>query len=152
METKKVISKIGFKQTHVKITVDDLISLKSVNDNNFMNYTIAEFTNIDLLNNWKPDYISESGSQYMHTDEGVYRLSDHWGEVSSCIWTINEKQYPFTIGFCKWKDFKVYFTKNMLYEKCNMFKSIKERLVNCIVHKEYVNINFINYLLKYNTF
>lgn len=34
----------------------------------------------------KPDFESRSGSQYWYDRNGVYRYSDHWGEVASCTW------------------------------------------------------------------
>lgn len=47
-----------------------------------------------------PDYISESGSQYWYSSDGVTRFSDHWGSVSTCKWTCSEE-----CGFCNYSDF-----------------------------------------------
>lgn len=53
------------------------------------------------------NFESKSGSKYWYTDNGVYRLSDHWGEVASCSWIIKIKnEAPEILGFCKWSDFE----------------------------------------------
>lgn len=60
------------------------------------------------------DYVSESGSHYWYTDEGVVRMSDHWGSsVASCDWYLdNEIRSSFSdfdetrCGFAKWEDFE----------------------------------------------
>ena len=33
---------------------------------------------------------SESGSEYVLDGETVYRMSDHWGRVSSCDWALED--------------------------------------------------------------
>ena len=55
------------------------------------------------------DYVSPSGSAYKYTEEGVYRISNHWlHNVASCNWTIDGSFYNESrplLGFCKWADF-----------------------------------------------
>lgn len=55
------------------------------------------------------DYVSPSGSAYKYTEEGVYRISNHWlHNVASCNWTIDGSFYNESrplLGFCKWGDF-----------------------------------------------
>lgn len=56
----------------------------------------------------KANYISKHGSQYVFTDEGVYRYSNHWGRVGNCRWRlegIDYKQQTNYWGFCKWENF-----------------------------------------------
>jgi hypothetical protein len=54
-----------------------------------------------------------SKSEYVLTKEDgnwiVYRLSDHWGRVNSCTWTLNEESQngPFVIGCANLKDFQL---------------------------------------------
>lgn len=49
-------------------------------------------------------------SRYWYEDGGVYRESDHWGNVAKCVW---ELEWPVPVdtqehlGFCKWEDFKL---------------------------------------------
>lgn len=60
--------------------------------------------------NFKAEHFSESGSQYMYTEEGVYRKANHWGfSVASCVWILDGKATSIAaIGFCKWEDFEYY--------------------------------------------
>lgn len=56
----------------------------------------------------KANYVSKHGSQYVFTDEGVYRFSNHWGRVGNCRWRLeglDYKQQTTYWGFCKWIDF-----------------------------------------------
>jgi hypothetical protein len=64
--------------------------------------------------NWQPckapaasvEYTSESGSQYVTTLSGVYRRSDHWGQVSTCRWLLADNAgFEDTWAFCPWKGF-----------------------------------------------
>jgi hypothetical protein len=90
-------------------------------------FTEAFFTKCENPNR-TPDYISESGSKYYYTKEGVIRESNHWGsDISTCRWFLDfnnliyfEKKvsrhnieviikcYKLEVvsGFCKWSDFK----------------------------------------------
>lgn len=54
----------------------------------------------------------KSGSQYIVTKDGVYRLSDHWGICASCYWDfdsngVNSGQGDWSIGYSPIKDFKI---------------------------------------------
>jgi hypothetical protein len=54
-----------------------------------------------------PDYWSFSGSSYWHLENGVIRLSDHWGAVGTCLWTLDwECSRRYLCGFAAWDDFK----------------------------------------------
>lgn len=55
-----------------------------------------------------PDRISDSGSRYWLTADGVFRQSDHWGVVASCWWDLPD-HVPGTdaTGFCAWTDFSI---------------------------------------------
>lgn len=69
-----------------------------------------------------PDYISNSGSEYWYTPQGVYRKSDHWSHiyinnkywygctrVATCYWTLKLKyrvdSYDLC-GFTSWDHFR----------------------------------------------
>ena len=66
-------------------------------------------------------YKSTSGSKYLITEEGdVYRLSDHWGAIASCEWTLEGegclKQSvfligPLSIGVVNLSEFKIFLRK-----------------------------------------
>ena len=43
-----------------------------------------------------PDHVSRSGSAYWYTDEGMYRLSDHFGyDIKSCDWLLEGHGYGY---------------------------------------------------------
>ena len=81
------------------------------NKNNFHKYTFCEFIEIEpnKISKIKTSYKSKSGSEYCFTEEGVYRISNHWGRAANCRWRLiseikNPKQKE-RIGFAKWTDF-----------------------------------------------
>lgn len=45
-------------------------------------------------------------SFYWFTEDGVYRKSDHWGNVGDCYWKISNHSKEAIIGFCKWSEFQ----------------------------------------------
>jgi hypothetical protein len=64
------------------------------------------FTEIQDL---KISYKSQSGSQYIFTNEGLYRISNHWGRVANCHWRLvpleQFKSQNNIVGFANWTDF-----------------------------------------------
>lgn len=61
--------------------------------NNFFLNTNGRFVECEIPTT-TPDYISktpsgEISSIYFYTNEGVVRVSDHWGGVASCQWNLN---------------------------------------------------------------
>lgn len=72
----------------------------------------------DWVLSFEPNFISykkpektEVSSQCWYTHKGVYRLSNHWGCVSDCLWYLNEKggnrlfEKP-VLAFCRWETMK----------------------------------------------
>lgn len=57
----------------------------------------------------KSHFKSKSGSEYFFTEEGVYRISNHWGRVANCRWRLlpltEYKNQHTKIGFARWTDF-----------------------------------------------
>ena len=57
----------------------------------------------------KISYTSQSGSRYIFTTEGLYRISNHWGRVANCHWRLiplaEFKSQHDIVGFAKWIDF-----------------------------------------------
>ncbi|WP_438965490.1 hypothetical protein [Flavobacterium sp.] len=66
------------------------------------------------------NYKSKSGSSYYFTEEGLYRVSNHWGRAANCRWKLetssiiisniglvdkNLKQVQIKIGYAQWTDF-----------------------------------------------
>ena len=64
------------------------------------------FTEIDNL---KKNYKSQSGSEYIFTPEGLYRISNHWGRVANCHWRliplVEFKSQHNIVAFANWLDF-----------------------------------------------
>jgi hypothetical protein len=80
----------------------------------FHNATNATFTACPLPGR-KPDYISDSGSCYWDTGDGVIRAADHWGRARSCFWTLGGKTFGdqqgtwghhFAAGFAPYSSFR----------------------------------------------
>ena len=97
---------------------------------NFHTYTfcIWEEVSKDEILEFKINYKSKSGSQYIFTKNGVFRISNHWGRASNCRWRLevlnDTKNQIYKIGFAKWTDFhpnneneKLFFIKVDLNSK-----------------------------------
>ena len=61
------------------------------------------------INNQKISYKSKSGSQYIFSSDGLYRISNHWGRVANCHWRLipldKFKSQKTIVGFANWTDF-----------------------------------------------
>lgn len=102
------------------------MTLKKYNKTNFHKHTFCEFIEVDTNaipnNEWH--YKSKSGSGYCFTEEGVYRISNHWGRAANCRWRLiseiknpNQKE---RIGYAKWIDFYPNNeTENFFYVEVN---------------------------------
>lgn len=104
------------------------MTLKKYNKTNFHKHTFCEFIEVDTaaIPNIEWYYKSKSGSGYCFTDEGVYRISNHWGRAANCRWRlisssnskINNSQNR--IGYAKWTDFYPNSeTENFFYVEVN---------------------------------
>lgn len=96
------------------------------NKSNFHKYTFCEFIEIEpnKISKIKTSYKSKSGSEYCFTEEGVYRISNHWGRAANCRWRlISEIKNPNQrerIGYAKWTDFYPNNeTEKLFYVKVN---------------------------------
>lgn len=56
-------------------------------------------------------YYSDSGSIYWYSNQYIYRLSNHWGDVASCYWPLYQNNieievYPnnLYLGKARWED------------------------------------------------
>lgn len=104
------------------------MTLKKYNKTNFHKHTFCEFIEVDAatMPNIEWHYMSKSGSGYCFIEEGVYRISNHWGRAANCRWRlisnssskINNSQNR--IGFAKWTDFYPNNeTENFFYVEVN---------------------------------
>ena len=66
------------------------------------------FSEIEHL---KSNYSSKSGSVYYFTNEGLFRVSNHWGRAANCRWKLDSLSMSIAkanvnkLGFAKWTDF-----------------------------------------------
>lgn len=78
---------------------------------NFHKHTFCIFKQVDRSNliDKTPNYKSASGSTYYFTEEGVFRVSNHWGRAANCRWrlAVNKayKNQNEVCGFALWTDF-----------------------------------------------
>lgn len=87
------------------------MEVKKYNRFNFHKHTFCDFTEVsqNSISELKLAYTSKSGSSYYFTEEGVFRVSNHWGRAANCRWRLisNEEkvnQYK-RVGFANWADF-----------------------------------------------
>ena len=83
---------------------------KTYNRFNFHRHTFCVFTEVPMksIDTIKIDYKSKSGSSYYFTEDGVYRLSNHWGRAANCKWrlqTTNSNLSRTKLGFANWSAF-----------------------------------------------
>ncbi len=85
--------------------------MKTYHQNNFHKHTFClwkEVSQVDFELQ-KSHFKSKSGSEYFFTEEGVYRISNHWGRVANCRWRLialeNYKNQETKVGFAKWTNF-----------------------------------------------
>jgi hypothetical protein len=82
--------------------------LKTYTKLNFHSYTFCIWKEV-LFSEIQDNYTSQSGSQYIFTVEGLYRISNHWGRVANCHWRLiplaQFKNQSITVAFANWTDF-----------------------------------------------
>jgi hypothetical protein len=84
---------------------------KIYNKTNFHSHTFCIWKEVAIseIKELKISYTSQSGSQYIFTKEGLYRISNHWGRVANCHWRLvpitQFKNQNTTVAFAKWSDF-----------------------------------------------
>ena len=87
------------------------MEIKKYNRFNFHKHTFCDFIEVfpDSINELKLAYTSKSGSSYYFTEEGVFRVSNHWGRAANCRWRLISKEEKVNqykrVGFAKWTDF-----------------------------------------------
>ncbi|WP_291133009.1 hypothetical protein [Flavobacterium sp. UBA7682] len=78
---------------------------------NFHSHTFCIWKEVPFsqIKDLKINYTSQSGSQYIFTIEGLYRISNHWGRVANCHWRLipltEFKNQNITVAFAHWTDF-----------------------------------------------
>ena len=78
---------------------------------NFHSHTFCIWKEVPFaqIKDLKISYTSQSGSQYIFTTEGLYRISNHWGRVANCHWRLipmtEFKNQNIPVAFAHWTDF-----------------------------------------------
>jgi hypothetical protein len=111
----------------VQLVFTDVNPAGIADQSNFHECTLCNFKEVVGVD-FKADFVSDSGSAYMYTDEGVYRQSDHWGYgIASCSWILDGNvQTGMKVGFAKWSDFTKYFSsKDELRNRNNKYAAEK---------------------------
>lgn len=93
------------------------------NRDTFFHDTYANWREVSKPPDRPPDFASGSYSKYWFTKSGVYRCSNHWGNVASCKWALDGDQVQGEIrtGYCTWGKFQ---------DMASPFKSEKEAMYN----------------------
>ena len=84
---------------------------KTYNKLNFHSYTFCIWKEVLFteISDLKISYKSQSGSEYIFTAEGLYRISNHWGRVANCHWRLiplaEFKSQHNIVGYANWTDF-----------------------------------------------
>ena len=84
---------------------------KIYNKLNFHAYTFCIWKEVlfSEISSLKKSYKSQSGSEYIFTAKGLYRISNHWGRVANCHWRLipltQFKNQDIIVGFAHWTDF-----------------------------------------------
>jgi len=78
--------------------------------NNFHKNTFCIFNEAHLeeIEKLSAGYKSKSGSSYYFTENGVYRLSNHWGRAAGCKWRLQSgglSENRTRLGFASWTSF-----------------------------------------------
>lgn len=86
------------------------MTINTYNRFNFHRHTFCVFeeVTINTIENKKVDFKSKSGSSYFFTEEGVYRLSNHWGRAANCKWRLKSTSSNLSrtkLGFANWNAF-----------------------------------------------
>ena len=85
--------------------------MKTYSKLNFHSHTFCIWKEVPLIEikELKVNYTSQSGSHYIFTSEGLYRISDHWGRVANCHWRLipltDFKNQNTSVAFANWTDF-----------------------------------------------
>ncbi|WP_339837801.1 hypothetical protein [uncultured Flavobacterium sp.] len=102
--------------------MNSVSKVKAYNKHNFHKHTFCVFKEVSLqeITQLQPNYSSKSGSSYYFTEEGLYRVSNHWGRAANCRWKLdssevrsansnlvekNLNKVQIKVGYAKWTDF-----------------------------------------------
>ena len=115
---------------------------KIYSKHNFHKHTFCIWKEVlfSNINDMKISYKSQSGSQYIFTTEGLFRISNHWGRVANCHWRLipltQFKSQHNIVAFANWIDFYSNDdTSKLFYIKVDLNPKISGQEVN-FFHKQ----------------
>lgn len=78
--------------------------------NSFKNtFCVFQEVLVEKIEGMPVQYDSKSGSKYFYTEEGMYRLSNHWGRLANSKWRLEPMEPETTsktkLGFAVWNEF-----------------------------------------------
>ncbi len=87
-----------------------MISCYRPNPNAFKNtFCVFKEVNLELIQDLKINFESQSGSLYYYTVDGMFRLSNHWGRLANSKWRLEPADAITTsktkLGFATWDSF-----------------------------------------------
>jgi hypothetical protein len=87
--------------------VSEIVKVNGANKDNFYKSSKTVFTSCARPES-APDYVSDSGSEYWYSEDGVIRFADHWGYVASCEWYLDDFNILWTegTGYASWESFE----------------------------------------------
>ena len=72
-------------------------------------FCIFDEVELNTIDNLKLTYESGSGSKYYYNENGMFRLSNHWGSLANSKWHLVqseiETESKFKLGFAKFESF-----------------------------------------------
>lgn len=131
MRTETIINEFKIEMTLINMSIEEMKS-ELVDKTNFHDCTVADWIESDV--EFIADYKSGSGSEYMFTDKGVYRKSNHWLKyVNTCVWLLNGVESDKdTIAFCSYDNFKKYSSNRIKGRLSNEQRYLQDNIVSML--------------------
>ena len=90
-------------------------------------------------------YRSDSGSIYWFSDQYIYRLSDHWGDVASCYWPLNKdgeeiEAYPNNLYLAKARWDSIEFLEAEYRDPYYLYREQPEAIKKKLIEEGLVSI------------
>ena len=114
------------------------LSKRNFSREDFFEFTRGDFKKIDSYPKRKHDYRSNSGSRYWYFNDYLIRESDHWGQVSTCFWTLEKENYygRACLGKINFSEFSSIYIKNLLG---GVRAGFRQQLAGKNCHGEYLD-------------
>lgn len=112
---------------------------KNYTKENFHLYSKAIFSNCETPET-TPDYVSltkngKVSSKYFFTENGVIRVSNHWGSVGTCVWIL--KGFSTISDDCEFSNIELagYCSFEMISKTTNDFTAVMQDAYNLYIEE-----------------